>query len=447
MTPPEARTTPASSAPPVPSPRGREHLRILGLAGDDLHAAIADLHEHYGDAFAFGFGPIRFSWFVGREAARTILLDRRDAFSQRGGYDFLKVVGGPTALISSDEPDHMQRRRIVQPAFHGRQVASWLNDGEALLRPWFDELAERGEPTDLYRGLRPRLVRIVARIVLGDVPLARDADWLRDVDALMDFPGRPMLEQQWKIPLPGTPWARFVAARRRVDRALYAEIARREPAPDPQANDVLSMLLRAQHADGTRLTARELRDQSLSLISAGFDTTSSALTWTVAMALEHPEAWQPVRNELDGLNALDAQRAPRLDAFVNETLRLRPPAAAMLRRTVEPVDIAGRHVPAGQRIAFSVLRTHLDPEVFPSPTRFDPTRFLGTSPDPFGYLPFGYGARHCIGAGTATALVKAGATWLMTGYEVQAERTDAARPVGMTLHPEGGLPIRVTRRR
>src|SRR6056297_192099 len=238
----------------VPAPRGRAHLRLLELAGDDLHAAVAQLHRELGPAFAFGFGPIRFHWFVGPEAARTILRDELDAFSQKGGYDFLRPVGGDTALISSDEPAHLRRRRRVQPAFHGRQVAAWLATGEAILEPWLAQKAAHGEAFDLYRELRPRLVRIVARIVLGDVPLARDDAWLRDVDALMDFPGRPMLEQQWKLPIPGTPWARFTAARRRVDRALYAEIARRrgkgaELPDDAPRDDVLSLLMTPR--DGT----------------------------------------------------------------------------------------------------------------------------------------------------------------------------------------------------
>ena len=441
-----------AASPSVPAPRGREHLRVLALAGDDLHAAVAELHERYGDAFAFGFGPIRFAWFVGPAAARTILHDARDAFSQRGGYDFLRPVGGATALISSDEPEHMRRRRIVQPAFHARQVRSWLADGEAELVPWFDDLAARGAAFDLYRGLRPRLVRVIARIVLGDVPLARDDAWLRDVDALMDFPGRPMLEQQWKIPLPGTPWARFVAARRRVDRALHAEIARRRSELDvardesgEEPDDVLSMLMRARHEDGTRLTPMELRDQSLSLISAGFDTTSSALTWSVAMLLEHPAEAAPLRDGLAGGDASAAQRLPTLDAFVNETLRLRPPAAAVLRRTTRPIEVAGRQLPARQRVALSILRTHLDPSVFPDPLRFDPSRFAAPATDPFGYLPFGYGARHCIGAGTATALVKAGMAWLVGRYEVEPLRDGPSKPVGMTLHPEGGLPLRLHR--
>src|SRR6056297_1526955 len=238
----------------VPAPRGRAHLRILELAGSDLHAAVAQLHQELGPAFAVGFGPIRFHWFVGPDAARTILQGELGAFTQKGGYDFLRPVGGDTALISSDEPAHLRRRRRVQPAFHGRQVASWLATGEAILEPWLARRAADGEPFDLYREARPRLVRIVARIVLGDVPLARDDAWLRDVDALMDFPGRPMLEQQWKLPIPGTPWARFTAARRRVDRALYAEIARRrsEGAEQPEAaprDDVLSLLMTPR--DGT----------------------------------------------------------------------------------------------------------------------------------------------------------------------------------------------------
>lgn len=462
---------------PVPAPRGRAHLRVLELAGRDLHAAVAQLHEELGPAFAFGFGPIRFHWFVGPHAARTILRDETAAFSQKGGYDFLRPVGGDTALISSDEPEHLRRRRRVQPAFHGRQVASWLATGEAVLDPWLSEHAALGRPFDLYRELRPRLVRIVARIVLGDVPLARDDAWLRDVDALMDFPGRPMLEQQWKLPIPGTPWARFTAARRRVDRALYAEIARRRagvgavaaagagadagrpPAAGAEPpGDVLSMLMASPgaHRDagsadgaaggGPEMSDRELRDQSLSLISAGFDTTAAALAWCLAMVDEHPEQGERLAAELAHGDPISAQTAPFTDAFVKETLRLRPPAAAALRRTVREVEILGHAVPAGGRVALSILRTHLDPASYQEPLRFDPERFMAGEPPPFAYLPFGYGVRHCIGAGTATALIKTGLALMLGRYRTAPLGTGPRKPVGMTLHPEGGLPVRATRR-
>ena len=466
----------------VPAPRGRAHLRILELAGSDLHAAVAQLHQELGPAFAFGFGPIRFHWFVGPDAARTILQGELDAFSQKGGYDFLRPVGGDTALISSDEPAHLRRRRRVQPAFHGRQVASWLATGEAILEPWLARRAADGEPFDLYREARPRLVRIVARIVLGDVPLARDDAWLRDVDALMDFPGRPMLEQQWKLPIPGTPWARFTAARRRVDRALYAEIARRRAQggarmEDPQQlaaprDDVLSLLMTPREGNGSRapgdraraalapndgalddgalddgaLSDVELRDQSLSLISAGFDTTAAALAWCLAMADEHPDHGARLAAELAHGDPVAAQAAPFTDAFVKETLRLRPPAAAALRRTVREVEILGHAVPAGSRVALSILRTHLDPDAFEAPDRFEPRRFLNGESPPFAYLPFGYGARHCIGAGTATALIKTGLALTLGRYRVEPVGTGPRKPVGMTLHPEGGLPVRVFRR-
>jgi hypothetical protein len=439
-----AGVAPVGRARPVPAPRGLAHARTLQRAGDDLHAAVAELHAELGPAFAFGFGPIRFAWFVGAGAARAILHERRDAFSQRGGYDFLKVVGGPTALISSDEPEHLRRRRRVQPAFHGRHTASWLASGEAVLGPWLEALAASGEAVDLYRGLRPRLVRIVARIALGDVPLASDPAWLRDVSALMDFPGRPMLEQQWKIPLPGTPWGRFVAARRRVDRALYGEIARRRAAgaADGGAGDVLGMLL-GPDGEGDGLSDAELRDQTLSLISAGFDTTAAALTWCLAMAAEHEEAGARLRAALADGDPVAAQREPYVDAFVKETLRLRPPAAAALRRTVREVEVAGYRLARGQRVALSILLTHRDPEVFPDPERFDPDRFAACEPPPFGYVPFGYGVRHCIGAGTATALVKAGLALTLGRFRTRPLRPGPYRPVGMTLHPEGGFPATV----
>ncbi|MDR9391137.1 MAG: cytochrome P450 [Trueperaceae bacterium] len=442
------------TATPVPSPRGREHLRVLSAAGEDLHGAVRDLHARYGDAFTFGFGPIRFAWFVGRDAARTVLLEEADAFSQRGGYDFLRPVGGATALIHSDEPEHKPRRRAVQPAFHGREVGAWLARGEAELGPWFERVARRGETVDLYRDLRPRLVRVIAGIVLGDAPLARDDAWLRDVNALMDFPGRPMLEQQWKVPLPGTPWARFVAARRRVDAALHAELARREAAFDVAAprdgvsGGALDLLMAQRDTEGRpALSRQELRDQSLSLISAGFDTTSAALAWAVQLAFEHPDAGRDLRHALHDVSPADAQGVPALDRYLKEVLRVRPPAAAVLRRTTRPVRIAGTDVPAGRRVALSVLLTHRDPRLYDAPDAFRPDRFAGAPPDPFGYLPFGYGARYCIGAGTSTALVKAGLALLFGRYDVEPVDPRPRRPVGMTLQPEGGLPVRLRPRR
>jgi len=435
---------------PVPGPRGREHLQVLSAAGDDLHDAIRTLHERYGDAFTFGAGPIRFAWFVGRDAARTVLFEEADAFSQRGGYDFLRPVGGPTALIHSDEPDHKARRKAVQPAFHGREVDAWLARGEAVLGPWFDALARSGATVDLYRELRTRFVRIIAGIVLGDAPLARDDAWLRDVNALMDFPGRPMLEQQWKIPLPGTPWARFLAARRRVDAALHAELARREAAfdadrpADGATGGALDLLIAQRREDGGPALSRdELRDQSLSLISAGFDTTSAALAWAVQLAFEHPTAGAALREAVRDLSPTDVQHDPVVDRYLKEVLRLRPPAAAVLRRTTRPVRIAGTDLPAGRRVALSVLLTHRDPRVYDAPDAFRPERFEGAPPDPFAYLPFGYGARYCVGAGTSTALVKAALALAFGRYDVELVDARPRKPVGMTLQPEGGLPVRL----
>jgi cytochrome P450 len=241
-----------------------------------------------------------------------------------------------------------------------------------------------------------------------------------------------------------------VAARRRVDRALYAEIARRraEAPADGGASDVLGMLLAPGDGDGggegVGLSDAELRDQTLSLISAGFDTTAAALTWCLAMASEHEAAGARLREALADGDPASAQRQPYVDAFVKETLRLRPPAAAALRRTVREVDVAGFRVPRRQRVALSILLTHRDPEVFPDPARFDPGRFADGDPPPFAYVPFGYGVRHCIGAGTATALVKAGLALTLGRYATRPVRPGPYRPVGMTLHPAGGFPATVT---
>lgn len=417
--------------------------------GRDLHGAVERVHGRYGDAFTFGFGPIRYAWFVGPEAARTIFDTDRDAFSQRGAYDFLEPVGGRTALIASDEPEHLRRRRHVQPAFHGKHLARWISVAEEEFTAWFDDVRDRERSTDLYRDAKPVLVAIVSRILFGDGGLAANRSWLRDVHALMDYPGKPMLEQLWKVDLPGTEWSRFVAARRRVDAALYDDIRARRRATDRGAAvdegvTAIGLLMKGETSAGTPLSDTEVRDQSLSLLSAGFDTTAAALAWTASYALRSRSLDPRLVEAVRGHDPVTIQREEFVDAFVKESLRLRPPAAALLRRTSRDVRVAGYDLPPGTRLAWSAWLTHRDDRWWSRPHTFDPERFLTSSVEPFSFLPFGHGIRHCIGAATSTALVKVAIALLVDRYRPALLGPTDPRPVGMTLQPDGGVNLALT---
>lgn len=430
---------------PVPGPRGLEHLQVMNLAAGDTRAAIDVLRERYGDAFVFGFGAIRFHWLLGAEANRFVLLDAAGSFRNRAAYRFLEPIGGPTALIVSDEPEHLRRRRRVQPAFHRRHLRGWSERALAAFEVWADQALER-RALALQPSLRPVVLDLVLEVLLGTGTGARHPGLRDDLAAMMAFANQPFLAQLFRLPVPGLPWWRFTRARARVDAVLHAEIARRRAAPEAQAHGgVLSLLLDGA-ADGPPLRDDEVRDQAVSLVAAGFDTTTAALTWCAFLLCDealHERLAATVR----GVDPLAASTLPDVDALWREAVRLYPPAPAILRVSAEPVAWGDLQLPTGALIGLSTFHTHRDPRLWREPERPKLERWLApdgpwAAPrDPFAYLPFGYGARYCIGAGLARTL---GGAWLAVMLARARWRTphpETVRPVGTTLSPPGGLPL------
>lgn len=425
-----------------PAPRGLAHLKIMRIAARDINAAVMALTARYGECFAFGFAPIRFHWLIGPEALRFALAEAPERFISGRAYSFLRTIGGATALITSDEPAHLTRRRLVQPAFHGQRLKQELAQ-LAQASAEFCAALPRGEPFDLYPRLQRHNLRLIAELLLGAPTLARLPTLLGEVQRMMDFANRPFLAQLIKLPLPGTPWGRFVAARRRLDRALYAEIARRKA--QPPRNYLLDLLLAARDEAGAGLSDRELRDQLVSLISAGFDTTSAGAVWALYLLLEHPHYLAALREELVPLTPEGYLKAPLLDAVVKETLRLYPPAPAALRELAADTTYKRWRLPKGGLVALSIYATQRSAAAFEAPLRFWPERWQ-RPPPPFSYLPFGYGQRYCIGAQLATILIKLLLAELIVGYELSKAWRAPLAETGNTVHPKGGLPLLLRRR-
>jgi cytochrome P450 len=445
----------------------------MNLAAGDPRAAIDALRPRYGDAFVFGFGPIRFHWLIGAAANRFVLHEAASAFRNRRAYRFLEPIGGPTALIVSDEPDHLRRRRRVQPAFHRTYQRAWTRLAASAFEAWADEALTHGT-TSLQASLRPVVLDLVIDVLLGSDVRTRHPGLRTDVARMMAFANQPFLAQLLRVPLPGTPWRRLVAARRRVHAALAAEIDRRRARRDASAgSDVLSLLLGSSGAgpslrdeapsdQGPRdpgvhdpgvhdpgLSDEELRDQTVSLLAAGFDTTTAALVWC-AWLLCDASLRARVEAAVDGLDDVEAASArPEVEALWREALRLYPPAPAILRVSAEAVHWRGSHLPAGALVALSTYHTQRDPTTWREPTAARLERWLESDGpwaaprDPFAYLPFGHGPRLCIGAGLARTLAGAWLAVALRRARWQALRPDAVRPVGTTLAPADGLALRI----
>ena len=440
----------------VPGPRGPEHWRAMNLAAGDTLAAIDLLRERHGDAFVFGFGPIRFHWLLGADANRFVLHQAASSFRNREAYRFLEPIVGRGALIVSDEPEHLQRRRRVQGAFQRRRLHGVGARALLAFDAWADEVLARRELA-LQPSLRPVVLDLVIDVLLGAGVRTRHPRLRHDLFAMMAFANQPFLAQLFRLPLPGTPWWRFTAARRRVDAALYAEIARHR---DRRGDDdgVLAMLL-ADSADGPPLADEVVRDQAVGLVAAGFDTTTAALTWCAWLLCDEAlrervaSAVQAVPMPTDLRAAAseqieEAAAVPEFDALWREALRLYPPAPAILRVSHEELRWRGLQLPRGALVALSTYHTHRDDRLWREAPRVELERWLGADPswaaprDPFAYLPFGYGARHCIGAGLARILAGAWSTVLLRRARWQALAPEAVRPLGTTLSPPGGLPLR-----
>ena len=216
------------------------------------------------------------------------------------------------------------------------------------------------------------------------------------------------------------------------------------------------MLIEARDETGDGLSDVEVRDQALSLVSAGFDTTSAALAWAVYLLLEHPDVLKRLREEIDGVTGTVTETVslemlgtlPLLDQVVKETLRLYPAAPAGLRYLEHDLDYKGILLPAGSQVAFSIYATHRSAVYYDAPLAFRPERWAEgrDAPEPFSYLPFGALTRYCIGSSLATTIIKLSLIQLLRRFDVAPAWSAPVQETGNTVQPKGGLPVRVTPR-
>jgi cytochrome P450 len=306
----------------------------------------------------------------------------------------LEPVVGPDSLLLLDGPRHLRRRRLVLPPFHGERLKTYTEDMAELTRA---SLATwpRGTPFALEPHLRAITLAIIVRVVFGiedDARAARLRDLIPTLVPDGGWSSLLLLPAMRRDLGPRSPWRRFLAARAAVDDLLFGEIAaRREDPALAERTDILSLLLQARDEDGAPLTDRELRDELMTLLIAGHETTASALAWAFTLLLHaRPDALHRARED-------DAY----LDAVATETLRLKPPLPMAVRRTAEPLTLGDHALPAGTRIAPSIYLIHRRDDLYANPRAFLPERFLSTGTETYSWLPFGGGIRRCVGAAFA----------------------------------------------
>jgi cytochrome P450 len=331
------------------------------------------------------------------------------------GNQVLRPVLGENSVLVLDEKPHMSQRRLLLPPFHGERMQAY---GEQMT-----EIAAReieSWPTGTPCKLRPRMQAITLEIILetvfgirGGERMARLRDVLRE---FLDLTTNPLLLAP--LLLVGPERIRRVSAfRRRVDRVdelIFREITERRAVEDlAEREDILSMLVSARHEDGSPMSDTEIRDELLTLLVAGHETTATALSWAMERLVRHPEKLERLRDE--AFAGEDAY----LTATIQETLRLRPVIVIVIRKLTEPVELGGYELPAGASVTPSIHLIHRDPEIYPEPERFLPERFLDDPPGTYTWIPFGGGVRRCLGASFAQFEMAVVLRELVKRYEVR----------------------------
>lgn len=438
-----------------PGPADFSLARTRQIAHDPLPLLLG-AYEEFGPIFSMRLLHSRVIFMLGPEANQFVTVGHPENFHWRESSfgDLIPLLGD--GLLTVDDDYHDRARAIMMPAFHREQisaaVAAMVTEAELAIAG-----LPVGQTVDIYDWMRNLAMRIAMRALLGLDPdeAGKGAAAAEHFERALGYYGIDFHLRLLRGP--GSPWRKMTSSRRVLDEIVFGEVARRRADPDPGRHDILSLLVGARGEGGEAFTDREIRDQVMTLMFAGHDTSTSTLTFMLHELARHPEAlarlWEEQDRVLGGatptVEKLEREM-PYLDMVLDEVLRLYPPAWIGPRRAVREFEFGGYTVPRDAYVNYCSWASHRIPEVFPDPEAFVPERFARERKAqlPRGaYLPFGGGSRICIGKRFGQTEVKLVATMLLAQLRLDAlpGRTMTIRQMP-TLSPVGGLKMRVHER-
>lgn len=347
-----------------------------------------------------------------------------------------------------EEPEHIRRRRLMLPPFHGERMKGYSDMMAAITR---EQIATWpvGQPFELWPRMQEITLEAIMRVVFGGV----DTDHLRHLRGLLRKLTNWMNDPRRLTLLAAAGPKRFAtntgyqALMGPVEEAVLYEVKLRRELPEEELSgrsDIASMLAQARYEDGEPMTEQDLRDELVTLLTDG--PTSALISWAFERLLRHPEKLAQLREEV----AKEGSGGEYLDAVVKETMRLCPAAPIVVRRILEPMELGGYEIPAGTTVAPCVHLVHRRPDVYPEPLRFRPERFLEQPAGTYTWIPFGGGVRRCLAASYAQLLMKQVVSTVLAEVELRAveARPERPRKSAITFVPDRhGLVVAVRGRR
>jgi cytochrome P450 len=415
--------------------------------------------RHYGSGFRVDLKPYAVTLFSDPQSIRTIFAAKSDQMHAGEVNRILRVVVGESSVLLLDDAEHVRHRKLLMPSFHGERMRIY---GETMAEITRNTIASLPQNTafSIHTHTQEITLQIILRTVFG-------ADEGAELDALHDQITHMLSAAESRVALPlmiymslhpevetKFPFTWLLKRRNDTDAMLYRQIAERRADPNAaKRTDVLAMLMQARDEDGGQMTDRELRDELMTALAAGHETTATALAWAFERILSTPAVHERLRAEIDAAGGVTASpdkiaALPYLDATIKEVLRMRPVVPIVGRVLQRPTTIGGYDLPAGAAVGACIYLAHRNPDVYPEPDAFRPERFIGVQPDPVSWLPFGGGIRRCVGLQFALYEMKIVLAVMLAACEVTlAQRTPARmKRRAITFSPEGGTRVRVTRR-
>lgn len=440
----------------IGKPKSPALLQRLKWALDPV-GYMEETVQQYPDIFSaqiVGFGNNLI--FVNHpQAIQYILTNDRKEFSAPGEFNqILLPLLGESSVILLDGARHKRQRQLLMPPFHGDRMRAY---GQLICD--LTEEAMSQLLTDKLFLARSVTQSISLQVILKAVFGVQQGERYEKLKGLISSMGDmfssplssalllfPSLQQDWGA---WSPWGRFLRQRQEVDEVLYAEISDRRAHPDPEQTDILSLLMSARDEDGNPMTDKELRDELMTLMFAGHETTATAIAWALYWIHRNPEVRTKLLEELDSLkeNVTDPAsiaRLPYLTAVCQETLRIHPVAMLTFPRVVQkPVELLGYSLEPGRILTGCIYLVHHREDIYPNPKQFEPERFVEGKFSNYEFIPFGSGARRCIGEALALFEMKLALATILSRYNLELAETKPVQPQrrGVTLSPTGGVKL------
>ncbi|MFZ2407284.1 MAG: cytochrome P450 [Methylobacter sp.] len=440
---------------PIPKIKGEFLLGNLRQMKANPFQALCDWQRDGGDLVSFRLATRHFYLISHPKLIEQALIKQSDIFVKM--YDPKKPTGLGLVLgqglVTSQGELWQRQRRLMQPVFQRSNLASLHSQivaaGNNLLARW--RLLGDGAQVNLADEMMQVTLEVITQTMFSTSVLDKIEHIAPALDTALRYAAKSVMNPL-RIPLsiPTQANREFNAASALLDEVIYGIIEQQRRAQTAKHNDLLDMLLNASDDNGELMSDKQVRDEVITIFTAGHETTANLLTWTLYLLARHPDVLAKLRQEMDTLlqgnipTAEDLQQLVYTKAVLNESMRFRPPVGILMRKIIKDTEIDGYSLKQGGLAIFSIYNIHHHPDFWPQPERFDPERFLNGENRRFSFMPFGTGERICIGNHFALMESQLLLSMIIQHFDLQLLNTDEAEiEMAVTLKPKGGVPVKL----